>query len=210
VGPLDGLDFPVVGRGIAMIHYIWAFLIISGIVVAALQGNIEVIVPAAFRGAKEALLVCVGLVTVLAFWLGLMRIAEDAGLLKKLGRWIAPVIRLLFPDVPKDHPAIGYIVSNVSANLFGLGNAATPMGIKAMKALQDLNPDKQTASAAMCTLLAINTSGMTIIPTMILGIRMEYGSQNPTEIIGTTLFATCCATVAAVLLDKWFRSRHTR
>lgn len=191
-----------------MIHYIWSFLILSGIVAAAIGGNIEVVVPAAFQGAKEALIICVGLVTVLAFWLGLMKIAEDAGLLKKLGQLIAPAIRLLFPDVPKNHPAIGYIVSNVSANLFGLGNAATPMGIKAMQALQDLNPDKQTASPAMCTLLAINTSGLTLIPTMILGIRMEYGSVNPTEIIGTTLLATFCATFTAIALDKWFRSRN--
>lgn len=191
-----------------MIHYIWSFFILSGIVAAAIGGNIEVVVPAAFQGAKEALIICVGLVTVLAFWLGLMKIAEDAGLLKKLGQLIAPAIRLLFPDVPKNHPAIGYIVSNVSANLFGLGNAATPMGIKAMQALQDLNPDKQTASPAMCTLLAINTSGLTLIPTMILGIRMEYGSVNPTEIIGTTLLATFCATFTAIVLDKWFRSRN--
>lgn len=191
-----------------MIHYIWSFLIISGIVAAAMEGNIGVIVPAAFQGAKEALIICVGLVTVLAFWLGLMKIAEDAGLLKKLGQLIAPAIRLLFPDVPKNHPAMGYIVSNVSANLFGLGNAATPMGIKAMQALQDLNPDKQTASPAMCTLLAINTSGLTLIPTMILGIRMEYGSANPTEIIGTTLLATFCATFTAIALDRWFRARN--
>lgn len=192
-----------------MIHYIWAFLIISGIIAAVVQGNVDVIVPAVFQGAKEALLICVGLVTVLAFWLGLMKIAEDAGLLKTLGRVIAPIVRMLFPDVPRDHPAVGYIISNISANLFGLGNAATPMGLKAMQALQDLNPDKKTASAAMCTLLAINTSGLTLIPTMILGIRMEYNSVNPTEIIGTTLFATCCATLAALVIDRWYRSRNT-
>ena len=188
-----------------MIHYIWAFLIISGMIAAIIQGNVEMIVPAILQGAKEALLICAGLVTVLAFWLGLMKIAEDAGLLKALGRLIAPVVRLLFPDVPKDHPAVGYIISNISANLFGLGNAATPMGLKAMQALQELNPDKKTASAAMCTLLAINTSGLTLIPTMILGIRTEYGSANPTEIIGTTLLATCCATLAAIFIDKWFQ-----
>lgn len=193
-----------------MIHYIWAFLIISGIIVAAMQGNVEMIVPAVFQGAKEALLICVGLVTVLAFWLGLMKIAEEAGVLKKLGSFIAPGVRYLFPDVPRDHPAIGYIISNICANLFGLGNAATPMGLKAMQALQELNPDKKTASAAMCTLLALNTSGLTLIPTMILGIRMEYDSANPTEIIGTTLFATCFASVAAIVIDRWYRSRDIR
>lgn len=190
-----------------MIHYIWTFLIISGIIAAAFQGKIDIIVPAIFQGAKEALVICVGLVTVLAFWLGLMKIAEEAGLLKKMGHFIGPVIRLFFPDVPRDHPAIGYIISNVTANLFGLGNAATPMGLKAMEALQDLNPDQNTATPAMCTLLALNTSGLTIIPTMILGIRIEYGSTDPTEIIGTTLFATCCSTAAAILFDRWFRFR---
>lgn len=190
-----------------MIHYIWAFLILAGVMAAAIRGEIESVFPSALQGAKEALIICVGLVTVLAFWMGLMRIAEQAGLIKMMSKVIAPVIRLLFPNVPQDHPAMGYIISNVSANLFGLGNAATPMGIKAMQALQDLNPDKHTASPAMCTLLAINTAGLTLIPTMILGIRMEYDSAHPTEIIGTTLLATLCATLTAILLDKWFRYR---
>lgn len=192
-----------------MIHYIWTFLIVSGIVVAGMKGEIDVIFPAVFQGAREALTLCVGLVTIMAFWMGLMKIAEEAGLIEKLGRLIAPVVQFLFPDVPRNHPALGYIVSNASANLFGLGNAATPMGIKAMHALQELNKDKETASPAMCTLLAINTSGLTLIPTTILGIRSEYGSADPTDIIGTTLIATAIGTLSAVLLDRWFRSRNT-
>lgn len=192
-----------------MIHYIWTFLIVSGIVVAGMKGEIDVIFPAVFQGAREALTLCVGLVTIMAFWMGLMKIAEEAGLIEKLGRLIAPVVQFLFPDVPRNHPALGYIVSNASANLFGLGNAATPMGIKAMQALQELNKDKETASPAMCTLLAINTSGLTLIPTTILGIRSEYGSADPTDIIGTTLIATAIGTLSAVLLDRWFRFRNT-
>jgi spore maturation protein A len=158
-------------------------------------------------GAKSGVTVSFGLISVLAFWLGLMRIAEQAGLMAKLSDLLRPVVRFLFPDVPKDHPALGYILSNMSANILGLGNAATPMGIKAMQELQKLNPDKETATAAMCTLLAVNTSSITIIPTTILAVRMSYGSANPAEIIGPTLAATAIATAAALLADRWYRRR---
>lgn len=190
-----------------MVNYIWLFMIVSGVVAGAVQGNLDIVTQAALTGAKEGVAVCLGLISVLVFWLGMMRIAQEAGLLEKLARLLGPVARFLFPGVPGDHPAMGYILSNMSANLFGLGNAATPMGLKAMEELQKLNLDKQTASPAMCTLLAVNTSSLTLIPTTIIGIRMEYGSAHPTEIIGTTIFATCCSTLAAILLDRWFRAR---
>ncbi|WP_054949561.1 nucleoside recognition domain-containing protein [Numidum massiliense] len=194
-----------------MLPYIWTFFIVSGVIAAAAQGKIDSVFPAVLTGAKESLLLCAGLVTVMAFWLGLMKIAEEAGLVRLLARLISPLMPFLFPDVPRKHPAVGYIVSNISANLFGLGNAATPMGIKAMQALQELNPNKETATPAMCTLLAINTAGVTLIPTMVLGIRMQYGSAAPAEIIGPTLIATCCGTLAALALDRWFRFRsHVR
>jgi spore maturation protein A len=141
--------------------------------------------------------------------MGMMRIAEKAGLLQLLAKALAPVVSLLFPDVPKGHPALGYILSNMSANLLGLGNAATPMGLKAMEELQKLNPDRQTASPAMCTLLAINTASITLIPTTIIAIRMQYGSANPVEIVGTTLIASFSATIFALLLDRWYRYRHS-
>lgn len=115
----------------------------------------------------------------MVFWLGMMRIAEDGGLLAKVAKALGPVVRFLFPDVPPNHPALGYIMSNMSANLLGLGNAATPMGIRAMQELQKLNPDKDTATPAMCTLLAINTSSITLIPTTLIAIRMNFGSANP-------------------------------
>src|SRR5690606_18258436 len=114
------------------------------------------------------------------------QIAQDAGLVRKLAKLLGPIARFLFPSVPADHPAMGYILSNMSANLFGLGSAATPMGLKAMEELQKLNPNKQTATPAMCTLLAINTSGLTLIPTTVIGLRLKYDSLNPTEIIGPT------------------------
>jgi spore maturation protein A len=191
-----------------VLNIIWLALIVISIVVAAVNGRIEVINQAAFEGAKTGVTVCFGLLSVLAFWMGMTRIAEKAGLLELLARALSPVISRLFPDVPKGHPALGYILSNMSANLLGLGNAATPMGLKAMEELQKLNPDKQVASPAMCTLLAINTASITLIPTTMIAIRTQYGSANPVEIVGTTLIASFFATIIALLLDRWYRYRH--
>ncbi|GAA5346553.1 spore maturation protein A [Planifilum fimeticola] len=193
-----------------MVNHIWFWMILSGVVAAVAQGRVELVTRAALTGAKEAVAVCIGLISILVFWMGMMRIAQDAGLLEKLARLLRPVVRFLFPSVPPNHPAMGYILSNISANLFGLGNAATPMGIKAMEELKKMNPDSKTASPAMCTLLALNTSGFTLIPTTIIGLRMKYGSADPTEIIGTTLLATLCSTLVAILLDRWFRARYFR
>lgn len=190
-----------------MVNVIWLFFLLAGFVAAALQGRIDLMTEAVFEGAKTGVTVCFGLISILVFWMGMMRIAEDAGLLRKLAGLLRPIVRFLFPDVPKDHPALGYIMSNMSANILGLGNAATPMGIKAMQELQKLNPDKDTASAAMCTLLALNTASITLIPTTLIAIRMSFGSTNPAEIVGTTLLATAIATVAAIALDRWYRFR---
>ncbi|RIX53445.1 nucleoside recognition protein [Paenibacillus nanensis] len=190
-----------------MVNWIWLFFIVISVVVAAFNGKIDTVTQAAFEGAKSGVTVSFGLISIMVFWLGMMRIAEDAGLLAKLAKALRPIVRWLFPDIPKDHPALGYIMSNLSANLFGLGNAATPMGIKAMQELQKLNPDKDTATPAMCTLLALNTSSITIVPTTLIAIRMNYGSANPAEIIGTTLAATFVATAAAIAADRWYRRR---
>lgn len=188
-----------------MVNWIWLFFIVVGFGVAAFNGNVEIVTQAAFDGAKSGVTVCFGLISVLVFWMGMMRIAEDAGILSKLARLLQPAVRFLFPSVPKNHPAIGYIMSNMSANILGLGNAATPMGIKAMQELQKLNPDKETASTAMCTLLALNTSSITLIPTTLIAIRMNYNSINPAEIVGTTLIATVISTAAAIFVDRWYR-----
>ena len=185
-------------------------MILSSIVVAAVNGKMEVINEAAFNGAKTGVTVSFGLLSVLCFWMGMMKIAEKSGLLDLLARALSPLIRLLFPDIPKGHPAMGYILSNMSANLLGLGNAATPMGLRAMEELQKLNPNKQEASPAMCTLLAINTASITLIPTTMIAIRMQYGSANPVEIVGTTLVASFGATLFALLIDRWYRFRHLR
>lgn len=193
-----------------MVNIIWLFLLVTGVIVAMFTGRIDEVTKAIFTGAETGVTVCLGLISVMVLWLGIMRIAEDAGLLRKVAKLLSPLVRLLFPDVPKDHPALGYIMSNMSANILGLGNAATPMGIKAMQELQKLNPDKDTASPAMCTLLALNTSSITLIPTTLIAIRMNYGSADPVEIVGTTLIATIIATIGAMLLDRWYRNRYIR
>ncbi len=187
---------------------IWFLLIFIGIITAAMQGNLDVINHAVFEGAKTGVTISFGLISILVFWLGIMKIAEEAGLLKMVSRLLRPVIYWLFPEIPHDHPALGYIISNMTANIFGLGNAATPMGIKAMQELQLLNYDREIATPAMATFLALNTSSITIIPTTVIAIRMTYHSAMPTEIVGTTILATIFSTISAILLDKWYRYRY--
>jgi len=193
-----------------MVNWIWVFLLTVSIIFGLINGKLDAITEAAFEGAKSGVTISFGLISVMVFWLGMMKIAEQSGLLEKLARLLYPVVRWLFPDVPPKHPALGYIMSNLSANIFGLGNAATPMGIKAMQELQKLNPNKDVATPAMCTLLALNTSSITIVPTTLIAIRMSYNSANPTEIIGTTLAATFVATAAAILVDRYYRHKDIR
>ena len=190
-----------------MVNLIWLFFLVCGFAAAAAQGKVDAVNAAVFEGAKTGVTIAFGLISILVFWLGMMRIAEEAGLLNKLAALLRPLVRFLFPGIPRDHPAQGYILSNLSANLLGLGNAATPMGIKAMQELQKLNPHKSEASPEMCTLLALNTSSITLIPTTMIAIRMNFGSANPAEIVGTTIAATFIATCTAVFLDRWYRRR---
>lgn len=186
-----------------MINLIWALMAVIGIIYAMFNGTLEAVNESIFINAQEAVTLTLYLMSTLIFWLGMMKIAEAGGLLTMLGNLFKPFIRLLFPELPKGHPAIGYILSNITANLFGLGNAATPMGLKAMKEMQKLNRSK-TASRSMITFLALNTSGLTIIPTTVIAIRLQYGSISPTEIVGTTLIATIVSTIAAIMLDRMF------
>ncbi|WP_280768283.1 nucleoside recognition domain-containing protein [Salipaludibacillus daqingensis] len=193
-----------------MVNVIWVSLFFIGFIFAAINGNMEDVNEAIFSGAKEAVVICIGLISVLTFWLGMMKIAELAGILTKVGEWLHPLVSRLFPDIPRGHPAFGYIVSNMSANMFGLGNAATPMGIKAMKELKKLNHDKDEASRSMITLLAINTASLTIIPTTVIALRIEYNSIAPTEIVVTTILATTCSTIGAILIDRFFYYRRLK
>ncbi|PWW30411.1 spore maturation protein A [Cytobacillus oceanisediminis] len=193
-----------------MVNIIWVMLTAIGIIFAMINGTMNEVNEAIFNGAKEAVTLCIGLISILVFWLGMMRIAEDAGLLKKLAALFRPIVKKLFPEVPNDHPAMGYILSNMMANMFGLGNAATPLGIKAMEELKELNGGKNEASRSMITFLAINTSSLTLIPTTVIAIRMNYNSASPTDIVGPTLVATFCSTLAAIMIDRYFYYRRTR
>lgn len=193
-----------------MLNIIWLVLLASGIVTAAFNGNIEVVTEAALGAAKGAVEVCFDLVGVMALWLGIMKIAEKAGLVESLARVMKPLTVRLFPSVPPEHPAMGAIILNLSANMLGLGNAATPFGMKAMQELQKLNNNSKEASEAMCTFLALNTSCITLIPATIIGVRLSFGSSNPAEIVGPCIFATAFSMLIAVSLDYWFRKRMGR
>jgi len=185
-----------------MLNYIWFGLMAIALVVAACNGTAEAVTKGAIDSAKTAVEISIGLVGVMALWLGIMRIAEAAGLVALLGRLLRPVMRLLFPDVPAEHPAGGAIVLSVAANMLGLNNAATPLSIKAMEELQSLNPKKDTATNSMVTFMALTTSGVQLIPANMIGVLAAAGSKNPTWIISTTLIATFIGTVAAVIAAK--------
>lgn len=193
-----------------MLNYIWLTLLLSGIVVAALNGNIEVVTQAALQSANDAVQICINLIGVMCLWLGIMRIGEKAGLIEALSRLVRPVMVKLFPSVPSDHPALGAIIMNLSANILGLGSAATPFGLRAMQEMQKLNGGRKEASDAMCTFLALNTSCITLIPATIIAVRVNFNSANPTEIVGATIFATCCSMTLAVLADYLFRRANRR
>lgn len=193
-----------------MINAIWLLMIISGILMAGLSGNPDVITAAAFEASKGAVKYSLELIGVMAFWLGMMRIAEEAGIIRLLAWLLRPVTRILFPSIPEGHPAMGTILMNLSANILGMGNAATPFGLKAMEELQSLNPRKEQASEAMCTFLAINTACITLLPTMIIGIRLTANSSNATEIIGPTIFATSIGMGIAICFDRFFRLFYRR
>ena len=187
-----------------MINIIWAVLLVGGILIGVFTGNTEAVTEAALSNADTGVELALGLIGVMALWLGIMKIAEEAGLVQAIGRALTPVMKYLFPEIPKNHPAMGSIVMNMAANILGLGNAATPLGIKAMQELQDLNEEKETASNSMCMFLAINTSSVTLVASSVVAYRLAAGSQNPAEIIGPTLVATIASTVAAVIAVKIF------
>lgn len=152
--------------------------------------------------ASTAVNISLGLIGIMALWLGVMKVAEQAGLIGIIAKWLKPLTKRLFPDVPSDHPAMGSMIMNISSNILGLGNAATPFGLKAMEELDKLNPNKGTATNAMVTFLAVNTAGMTLIPATAIAIRAAAGSSQPAIIIGTSLFGSLCATIAGITAAK--------
>lgn len=191
------------------INIIWFSLILIATVTAAYTGKMENITKAMFDSAKGAVVLAIGLVGPMALWLGIMKVVEAGGLMKIIARAIRPVMIRLFPDVPEDHPAMSAMIMNMAANALGLGNAATPMGIKAMKELDTLNPEKGTATNSMCLFLAINTSSVTLLPLGVITVRAGAGAVNPSAILLTSILATACSTIAAVIAAKLFARKDT-
>lgn len=185
-----------------MVNKIWGFLIIIGIIFCLLTNNINVVNEEILNSTKTSLEMICKIFPVLALWLGISKIAEKSGLLQKLSLKLSTVLKYLFPEIPKGHISLSYISSNVIANMFGLGNAATPFGLKAMNSLQELNKDKKTASRSMITFLVLNTSGVTLIPTTIISLRMMYQSASPTNIIFPCIIITLASTIGGLIMDK--------
>ena len=168
----------------------------------------ERLTTATVDAATTAVELCLGLIGFMALWLGLMNIAQDAGLVDAFARLLRPLMRIVFPEIPAGHPAQGAVLMNLSANLLGLNNAATPLGLKAMRELQELNPVKDTATNSMAMFLAINTSSITLIPVTVIGYRVLTGSTNPAEPIAGALLATLFSTIVAIIVTKWLSRRR--
>lgn len=190
-----------------MLNYLWGFMLLIGVVYAAITGTLPSITDAALDSAKEAITLCITMTGVMAFWVGLMRIAENAGIIAGATNKLKPFLRFLFPNLPAEHKANEYIATNMIANIFGLGWAATPAGLKAMEALSELEEErcgpKGIASNEMCTFLIINISSLQLIPVNIIAYRSQYGSVNPAAIVGPAILATIISTLAGVVFCKW-------
>ena len=186
-----------------MLNYIWLGLILLAVIIGGCTDNLKAVADQSFEMAKFAVLnTAFPLIGIMTLWLGVMRLAERSGMVTLLARALRPLLRHLFPDVPAEHPAMGSMLMNIAANMLGLGNAATPLGLRAMKDLESLNPRPGTATNAMCTFLAINTSSVQLIPVTAIAILVANRSANPTAIVGTALVATVCAAVSGVTMAK--------
>jgi spore maturation protein SpmA len=185
-----------------MLNYIWLGLIVLGALLGGFQDRMREVVDGAIDGAQTAVTLAIGLIGVMALWLGAMRLAEKAGLVRVVARVLQPLLKRLFPDVPVDHPAMGSMVMNIAANMLGLNNAATPLGLRAMRDLEQLNPIPGTATNAMCTFLAINTSSVQLIPMTAVAVLAAAGAHQPSAIIGTAFLATLCSTIAGLTAVK--------
>lgn len=187
-------------------NYLWAFMILTGVVFAAFHGTLPAVTQAALDSAKEAVTLCITMMGVMSFWVGLMRIAEKAGIIEGLSRKMRPVLHFLFPDLPQEHPVNEYIATNMIANVFGLGWAATPAGLKAMEELAEIKKEKglpeEVASNEMCTFLILNISSLQLIPVSVIAYRSQYGSSNPSAITGAAIAATLVSTATAVIFCK--------
>lgn len=187
-----------------MLNYIWLALVVCAVVIGGWNDKLKDVTGGALDGAKTAVTIALGLIGIMALWLGVMRLAEKAGVVQRIARGLRPLMVRLFPEVPPNHPAMGSMLMNMAANMLGLGNAATPLGLRAMRDLETLNPTPGVATNAMCTFLAINTSSVQLIPTTAIAILAASGSTRPTAIVGTAFMATLCAATVAVVSAKFF------
>ena len=187
-----------------MVNKIWVFFITFGIIVSVFTGKVDLLNEIILNSSKEALDMIVKIFPVMALWLGIMNIAEKSGLLSKISSKISPVLRFLFPELDKNDPTFGFIASNIVANFFGLGNAATPFGLKAMEELQKINDKKDTASDAMITFLVLNTGGVTIIPTTIISLRVLNKSINPMSIVPYIIITSTLSCIIGLLIDRLY------
>lgn len=208
-----------------MLNYMWAFMILLGVIYAAFTGNMSAVTDAALDSAGEAISLCITMAGVMALWMGLMEIGQKSGLIEKLTRGLGPLLTFLFPRIPRDHPAREYIATNVIANILGLGWACTPAGLKAMEALAQLEKERgnpaylegnsqtgiksgeRTASNEMCIFLILNISSLQLIPVNMIAYRSQYGSVNPASIIAPSILATLVSTVTAIVYCK-FRDKR--
>ena len=193
-----------------MVNLLWVGMIISAIIIAGINGNIGLVTQTIFSSAEKAVSIAFGLISVMTFWLGIMKVIEKSGFINIVILFLKPIAHWLFPGIPRNHQVMNYMLMNMSANLLGMGSAATPFGIKAMAELQKLNPNPEAATDDMCTFLAINTASLTLIPTTIIGIRAAAGALNPADIVGTTLVATFCSTATAIIIDRIYRRYNRR
>lgn len=185
-----------------MLNVVWLCMVVIAIIVGIINGKTAEVVTAVTDNAKLAFEIALGLTGVMTFWLGLMKMAEKAGLIHALGHLLRPLMRRLFPEVPADHPAMGSMLLNIAANMLGLVHAATPFGLKAMEDLETLNKRPGTATHAMCMFLAINTSSVQLIPMTAIAYLAAAGAARPTQVVVTSLIATSCSTLAAIIAVK--------
>lgn len=198
-----------------MLNYLWGFMIIIGIIFGAFTGNLPNVTEAALDSAKEAVSLCITMIGVMSFWVGLMKIAEKAGIIEGMSKKMGPILDFLFPHIPKQHKSREYIATNMIANFFGLGWAATPAGIKAMEELENLEDERRkgivkgkkavargVANTEMCTFLIVNISSLQLIPINIIAYRTQYGSANPTRIVGAAILATTVSTAVGIIFAR--------
>lgn len=185
-------------------NYIWYFLIIISFVFGAINGTLAEVTKAIFSGCELAIKIAITLLGIMTFWLGIMKIAEKSGIVEFISKMLKPAAKIIFPEIPPESPIIGDVAMNFSANALGLSNAATPIGIKAMEGMQEINKDKESASNSMCMLLAMNTAGFQLIPATVIAILAAKGCQTPTEIIVPTLIVTSVSFITAIMIAKIF------